>query len=155
IPLLRLTAGFEKEKKKDPLVIYFATTAKTGFDKKLDALKMMNTHPEVPSFYSLTPDKKELSINALPASQSREIIRIPLGYDALKAGKLQFELQDLKNLPQGLRVYLVDLERNTYTDLQQTKIYSTQISKGRSDKRFELVLSEEAITEPGKLLNLP
>src|SRR5690606_34307167 len=91
----------------------------------------------------------------LPASQSREIIRIPLGYDVLKAGKLQFELQDLENLPQGLRVYLVDLERNTYTDLQQTKIYSTQISKGRSDKRFELVLSEEAITEPGKLLNLP
>ena len=115
----------------------------------------MNTNPEVPSFYSLTPEKEELSINALPLPLQKDLVRIPIGYKALKAGKLEIALQDLENLPLDLQVYLVDLEKQVYIDLQQEKAYTTSVSKGSSDNRFELVLLKESITDPAKLLNIP
>lgn len=154
ISLLRISAGFEKEKMSDPTVIYFNPSAEDSFDKKLDALKLMNTNSRVPSFYSLSPEKKELSINALPASSQSNLVRIPLGYTTQKAGDLIIELQDLENLAPGFQVYLVDLKRNMYIDLQQGN-YTTPVSEGSFNNHFELVLSKEAITDPSELLNIP
>ena len=62
----------------DPAVIYFDSSATQLFDKDLDALKLMNTDTLVPNLYSMTPDTKKLSINAVPFPSNEHRI-IPLG----------------------------------------------------------------------------
>lgn len=154
ISLIRISAGFEGEEIMDPTVIYFDYKASASFDSQFDAYKLMNTHPDVPSFYSLTTEKEELSINAIGSPQSQELVRIPMGYRALRSGNLSLKLQDL-DLPSGLHIYLVDLEKESYFDLSREKAYTTPIGKGSSNSRFEIVLSEKTITDPAKLLKTP
>lgn len=153
IPLIRITAGFEGQS-SDPTVLYLDPNASEGFDSRLDAYKLMNTNPDVPSFYSLSTKGEELSINAIGALQSQEVIRIPLGYQALKPGKLTLRLQDLE-LPSDIYVYLVDLEKNAYTDLLKERSYSTPVIKGSINGRFQIVFSSKAISDPEKILNTP
>ena len=153
-PLLRISAGFEGEETSDPTVIYLDRNASTAFDSQLDAYKLMNTHSDVPSLYSLSPKQEELSINAIASTLSQGLARIPLGYKTLRAGNLELQLRDL-DLPPGFHIYLVDLEKGLYIDLQKQKTYTTPINKGSSDRRFEVVLSEKAISDPAKLLNIP
>ena len=51
--LLRLEAGFKGANRKDAMVIYFSTYATPNFEKEMDAHKLMNTDPAVPSFYNI------------------------------------------------------------------------------------------------------
>ena len=154
VHLIRINAGFEGEEILDPTVIYFHYKASESFDNQLDAYKLMNTHPDVPSFYSLTPKNEELSINAIASSLHKGHVRIPLGYRALRSGNLKLQLQDL-DLPSGAYIYLVDLEKELYLDLSEKIVYSTPVGKGSSNSRFEIVLSDNAISNPDLLLNIP
>ena len=66
VPRIKITAGFTEEDVSDAALLYFRDGATPGFEKELDAQKMLNTAVEVPSFYSISSNKEKLAINAIP-----------------------------------------------------------------------------------------
>ncbi len=141
--LIRLNAAFKGESNKDGMVIYFDDYASSGFENQLDAHKLMNTDVNVPNLYSLSPDREQLSINAVALTEEKEET-IPLGITTERSGTLSISLQDLENLPYDFAVFLKDNEKNKIVDLRK-QAYSFEVKKGETNSRFELLFSNEPI----------
>lgn len=140
VPLLRLNASFADEgMPADATVIYFDHSATSVFNPEMDALKLINTAPQVPSLYTLS-DTTKLSIYALPYLQDSTSI-IPLGLITQKAGPITFKVQDIERMPYGLHIYLRDAKTGITQDLQRNPVYSLPIEKGVYKSRFSIVFS--------------
>ncbi|MGA3288104.1 MAG: autotransporter-associated beta strand repeat-containing protein, partial [Bacteroidota bacterium] len=159
LPLLRIAAGFvDKGTPSDPTVIYFDSSATQLFDKDLDALKLMNTDTLVPNLYSITPDTKKLSINAVPFPTD-SINRIPLGLRTSKDGWITFKASDIEQIPTGMYIYLVDAGAGVNQDLKLNPQYRFFLNAGEYENRFSLVFSLTVLnnipTECSLLQNYP
>jgi len=153
--LLRLEAGFQGANRKDAMVIYFSTYATPNFEKEMDAHKLMNTDPTVPSFYNITESKKELAINAIPFPESRSYKKIPLGIKADQNGPMQINLTSIENLSQNFNVYLIDHVKSIGQNLNRDPEYTFNIKAGTHNSRFELMFSEEEVPSPAIAFNEP
>jgi hypothetical protein len=153
--LLRLEAGFKGANRKDAMVIYFSTYATPNFEKEMDAHKLMNTDPAVPSFYNITTDKKELAINAIPFPESRSYKKIPLGIKADQNGQMQINLASIENLSPNFNVYLIDHTKSIGQNLNKDPEYTFNIKAGTHNSRFELMFSEEEVPSPAIAFNEP
>ena len=139
--ILRFGASFEKNSsQEDAAVIYFDEQANPGFDKEMDALKMLNTDVLVPNIYTIPQETKQLSIYGMPAPTD-SITRIPLGITTLSDGLISFTAKDISQLPSSLYIYLVDIEKGVTQDLKQLPEYPVQLKAGIYDQRFQLVFS--------------
>ncbi|SHF54843.1 Galactose binding lectin domain-containing protein [Salegentibacter echinorum] len=152
-PLIRLNAKFKAENKEDAMVIYFSPYASTNFEKKMDAHKLMNTDPETPNFYNLTEDKKELAINAIPFPSSGSYKKIPVGLKAEKSGAMIIELNALENLSPNFNIYLIDHKKSIGQNLSKNPVYQFNVNAGTHNSRFELMFSEENVTNPAVAFN--
>jgi hypothetical protein len=141
-PLLRLNAVFADETTlSDPLVVYFKEGASAIFNKKLDALKLMNTDPQVPSLYALSSDTARLSIKAVSyVPGSTEIL--PLGLRTKKAGWITFNAPPMEQKPDGLHIYLSDAATGIKKDLEQAPAYRLYLDAGEYEGRFSLLFSQ-------------
>ncbi|MDT0690128.1 hypothetical protein RM549_10055 [Salegentibacter sp. F188] len=146
-PLLRFSARFGNTENNDAMVIYFSPQSSTDFEKEKDAHKIMNTDVSVPNLYSISTDKKQLSINGLPFPDTRNYTKIPLGIKAEKSEKMTITLQDIQNLPLNFNVYLIDQEKKIGQNLMEESSYSFSIERGENNSRFHLIFSEEEITD--------
>ena len=153
--LLRLEAGFKGANRKDAMVIYFSSYATPNFEKEMDAHKLMNTDPAVPSFYNITTDKKELAINAIPFPESRSYKKIPLGIKADQNGPMQINLASIENLSPNFNVYLIDHTKSIGQNLSRDPEYTFNIKAGTHNSRFELMFSEEEVPSPAIAFNEP
>ncbi|PRX49843.1 hypothetical protein [Salegentibacter salegens] len=154
-PLIRLEAGFNTSQRQDPMVIYFSSYATPNFEKEMDAHKLMNTDPAVPSFYNLTETKKELAINAIPFPESRSYKKIPLGIKADQNGEMKINLASVENLNSNFNIYLIDHEKGKGQNLRNNPKYTFNIQAGTHNSRFELMFSEEKVTSPAIAFNEP
>jgi hypothetical protein len=143
--LLRLSVGFaEQTDLADPLVFYFDDAAAGKFDKKLDALKLMNTDSLVPSLYAVSADTKRLSIHALAATHDTLTV-VPLGLITKKDGWVSFNAKDMQGLPAPLYVYLADTKTGLNQDLQKDPLYRLFLTAGEYDNRFFLKFSSKTL----------
>lgn len=145
-PIIRLEAGFRKSATKDPLVLYFSPYSSRNFEKELDAYKLMNTDPYVPSFYTITEDKKDLAINAIQPPIGNDYSKIPLGIKAEIAGEMSIHLSSIENLASDFNIYLIDLDKKKVQNLRENDTYTFMMSAGIINTRFELMFSEEIMT---------
>jgi hypothetical protein len=137
-PLIRLRAGFEDNlKAADPVVIYLNERNSRGFDKEIDALKMLNTEKSVPSLYALASDAFRLSIEALNCAGDSVSV-VPLGLRTDKGGWVIFDGSDLEHLPGGMHVYLSDVQAHACQDLQANPRYRIRLDTGKYEQRFFL-----------------
>ncbi|SFD78777.1 hypothetical protein SAMN05518672_103218 [Chitinophaga sp. CF118] len=149
VPLLRINTSFADEgMPTDATVIYFDHTATSTSDPTMDALKLMNTDPEVPNLYSLSGDTTRLSIHALPyVNDSTNVI--PLGLKSERAGWITFNVQDMERIPYGLYIYLRDAETGIIQNLQRNPRYRLLLQAGKYEQRFSLVFSmKELLPQP-------
>ena len=153
--LLRLEAGFNGAARKDPMVIYFSPFASPNFEKEMDAHKLMNTDPAVPSFYNLTDDRKELAINAIPFPETGSYKKIPLGIKADQSGEMKITLNSIENLSLNFNIYLIDHAKGIGQNLSQKPEYRFNIEQGIHNSRFELMFSEEKVTNPAIAFDAP
>lgn len=153
--LIRLEAGFKETTRKDPMVIYFSSYATSNFEKEMDAHKLMNTDPAVPSFYNITESKKELAINAIPFPASRSYRKIPLGIKADRNGQMQINLASIENLSPNFNIYLIDHTKSIGQNLSKNPEYTFNIKAGTNNSRFELMFSEEEVPSPAIAFNEP
>jgi hypothetical protein len=153
--LIRITAAFENEGKTDPAVLYFPYFSELSFEKDKDALKLMNTDIRVPNLYSITPENKKLSINALPKPGSNDVKKIPLGFKIEKDGWMLIGLKDLENLPSNFNVYLIDSEKRIGQNLSIKPQYRFYANSGQQDNRFHLMFSETELSDPAIAFDEP
>jgi fibronectin-binding autotransporter adhesin len=140
-PLIRLSARFDQEgATADPTVIYFDDLGSADFNQERDALKMLNTDALVPNLYSVTADNEWLSIKGL-AFPADSLTVIPLGLTTLQEGWVAFRASDIKNLPDGMHVYLLDTETGMNQDMQNSLQYRVYLPAGEYTGRFQLKLS--------------
>lgn len=151
--IIRLEAGFNNIEQKDAMVIYFASYATVNFEKELDAFKLKNTNPAVPSFYNLTEDRKELAINAIPFPEYGSYKKIPLGINAEQSGEMTIKLNSIQNLSSNFNIYLIDHEKNIGQNLSNEPAYSFKIKAGKHNSRFELMFSEVQVSNPAIAFN--
>lgn len=143
-PLIRFSASFAGAPVTDALVLYMDDTATAAFDNTRDALKLMNTTADVPSFYSLCSGAERLSVNAIPVPQLSATV--PLGFKTEKAGLVEIKLNDIKNWPADMFVYLRDAVTGTLQDVQQQDKLQVQLAAGTYENRFSLVFSRTRLT---------
>jgi hypothetical protein len=144
-PKVRMAAGFDDTDLNDPMVVYFENTATQQFDPETDALKLMNTDYNVPSFYSLGESGERLSISSI-AYPVDSVTHVGLGVRAQRSGKLNFTLVSSEFLPSGLRVYLSDKNNGQVQDIQLNPKVQVQLEAGQYDSRFELLFSTKNLT---------
>ncbi|WP_198012065.1 T9SS type A sorting domain-containing protein [Gillisia sp. CAL575] len=155
ISLIRLSAGIKDNLAKDAMVIYFDSYAKEGFEKDMDALKLMNTDERVPNLYSISSKSVKLSINALPASFKTANQRIPLGIRSEMDGEMSIRLKNIENLPSNFFVYLIDDVKRIGQNLSEIPEYNFRIKAGEHNSRFFLIFSEYELTDPALAFDEP
>ncbi len=138
--LFRFTTSYSDNPiSSDPMVIYLDENATTNFDSDFDAMKLMNTNQEVTNLYSILPDGKKLSINALSEGID-SITTIPLGLLIHYSGDISFSLDDIENLHTGMKVYLHDAATGINQDLLQEPEYKIYLEAGEYVNRFAIKL---------------
>jgi hypothetical protein len=149
ISFLRLNAFFaDNPGVPDPLVIYFDDKALTGFDSRLDALKLMNTDQMVPNLYAVSADGYNLSINALPP-YADSLLVVPLGIKTARNGSITFRIRDTINLLPGTEIYLNDKETGVNRIMNQGTEYIIYLNAGEYNSRFSLRFIAAATGIPG------
>jgi uncharacterized protein YjdB len=149
-PLVRIDAGYTGDHvAKDPTVVYFNDHATDAFNSNVDALKLINTDVNVPSLYSFSQDKMQLSIKAITSLKDSTNI-IPLGLQTAKDGMIDFNARTIDNLPAGTKVYFYDAKTGVSQDLQVNAKYSAYLAAGKYDSRFFLLFStKDKLALPG------
>lgn len=150
--LIKLEAGFANSKLKDATVIYFSNYAHTSFEKDKDALKLMNTNINVPNIYSLSPDKKKLSINGMTNPGNEDLQRIPLGINAEKEGWITISMTQKSGVTANY-IYLLDRKKRTGQDLKKDPNFKFHLEAGDYESRFEIIFSRTRITDPAMAFN--
>lgn len=137
--LVRISASFTDDMaaSADPLVVYFDDEAEPSFDTELDALKLFNTDWLVTNLYSVIPDGRRLSVNALP-TQRDSALYVPLGFTAYRDGEVSFRMRDLENLPEGVRIFFRDASTGANTEMLPSGEYRINLPAGDYKNRFML-----------------
>lgn len=112
--------------------------AELSYELTCDAGKWMSSNPKVPQLYSLGEDGQRYAINERPAGSGQ----IPLGFYVGEAGTYTLKIMSDETTPE---VYLVDKYKNEQVLLNQ-KAYTFYAETGTINDRFEIRLSESAIT---------
>jgi trimeric autotransporter adhesin len=121
----------------DETVIYFDSLATFGFDKALDAYKLMNNAAGVPNLYSIMNQKLRLSINSLPIDwDTSKIVPLGLGTDA--TAEYNITATVIQNIPSDIQIYLVDSANGVIQNLIENSSYTFSFTKGFSESRFYL-----------------
>jgi hypothetical protein len=139
--ILRFSASFDiKNSRSDVAVIYFDDRAKQSFDTNKDALKIINTDEQVPNLFSLSTDFRQLSINGMD-TPSDSLTKIPLCLKTLSDGWINFNANDISQLPSNMFIYLVDSEQKVTKDLKLNPKHRFFLKAGEYNNRFTLVFS--------------
>jgi hypothetical protein len=130
----------------------FVEDATPGFDGNYETYKLQGG-ADAPQLSSATSDGKNLSINALPFSQSDVIV--PLNFSLNANTNVTFTASGMESFYMGIPVYLEDLELNTVTDLRTNPEYTFSHTSGSENNRFQLRFKgvtgtpEQPTTTPG------
>jgi hypothetical protein len=137
--LLRVTAVFTDDAASaDPAVIYFEEAANKTFDSEYDAIKLFNTDMMVTNFYSVLPEGKKLSINAL-SWQADTSVFVPLGLTTYRDGEISFKLTGIEHAPPGAEIFFRDAATGASVSLLKGGEYKVSLKSGEYNDRFSLV----------------
>ena len=139
---MRLNLKFQDDPaSSDAFVIYTDNVASFGFDKSLDALKILNTDFTVPNLYALLPGDQKLSIDALPSELEMPAV-IPLGVKTNREGTLSFSLSALDPWFSQFELYFHDEWTGAQERLTEDFEYTVQLEAGEYHGRFSIGLLE-------------
>lgn len=142
-PLIRLVSRYTKDTMaSDAMVVYFDEDATHGFDKQLDALKIMNTDERAPNLYANGDNK--LSISSIPVPVD-SIDAVPLGFESTTDNEVSFIATDIEYMPYGLQAYIADAKSLTVQKLLPGKEYRYELAAGKHEQ-FSIVFSKKELS---------
>ena len=122
----------------DEALIYFDANAANTFDN-YDSPKMMNNSNALPDLYTTVANER-LAINGL--NELADNMELPLGFTLkTSATGLKLKVSELSNLASGTKVYLLDKEQGSQTELLPSTEYTfnTTTSTTNNESRFSLL----------------
>ena len=129
----------------DEALIYFDANALNSFDN-YDSPKMLNNSTMVPDLYSKAGDEK-LVINGL--AEVTNNLTMPLGFTLKAAASgLILKVNELSNFAVGTKVYLIDNDLSTQTELlpETQYAFNTTSATSNNESRFSLIFRAPGIT---------
>ncbi len=136
-PALTLTLRNVAADLADQTMLYFEDGATAGFDPHFDAYKVGRSLGDAPTL-GLPVAGEELALNGLPAAALTQAPVLPLRVRVNVAGEHEIAAADLRNLPAGLPLWLIDAEAGTVTDLTAVPAYRFQLDPAFDGARFQL-----------------
>ncbi|MFZ4581905.1 MAG: T9SS type A sorting domain-containing protein, partial [Paludibacter sp.] len=136
---LQLANGIET----DETLIYMDVNAKDTIDN-FDSPKMMNNSTTMPDLYSKVGNER-LVINGLNITSDN--LTIPLGFTLKSAAnKLTIKVNELTKFAKNTKIYLVDSEKNTQTELLPETEYDFSLANAaiNNENRFSLLFRSQA-----------
>jgi len=128
----------------DETLICTDDNATNNFDI-YDSPKMMNNSSITPDLYTKSNDER-LVINGLNAISNN--LELPLGFSLNAAATLKLKATEISNFPVGTRIYLLDKEENSQTELMPETQYtfSTTAATTNNESRFSLLFRAPGVT---------
>lgn len=123
-------------------VIYFDSSATSGYDALLEDLKIMYDFPGLPDIYTIA-DSEKLAVNAMPFINGKNII-IPIGIKVTEAGDYVIKAYDLTNIPSYIDMTIIDNENNTEQNIKlksDLRFYLSPDSTDNGKNRFSIKFS--------------
>ncbi len=138
------------DQSRDELIIALDSNSTLGTNDPADANKFFANRL---NFYSKSSESISLAINQtnFPSNQKEDTIHLSFfSYDstAIKVGLHHIELSEINNLPQGLKIDLMDYYANTRVNLNNDTTYAFLIeenSESFGNNRFDLILSNTSV----------
>lgn len=140
-PLLCLNAAnINTQDMADETVIYFTPETTEKFNIKFDAIKLMNTSPELPNIYTVL-NNRNYAIKAL--SDFKDGLTIPLSFKVKESGKYLLKVKSLIKFEINTAIYLIDTkENNTYNLTSESQI-NLSVNTDDNDNRFYIKFGNE------------
>ncbi len=153
VTLLRLKGSLTKSGSlADEAVIYFYNGATVNYDYEFDGRKLLNTDPQLPNIYTITPEQDSLVINGLPDSIKE--ITVPLNFDVLKEGDYTIWASEISNFDINTQILIEDTKENITYDLSSSPQYQCHV-KPTDKNRFIIHFAtvNNTTTEIGNFAN--
>jgi len=144
-PLIRI--NLDNETLTDQTVIWFNENATAGKDIKYDAEKWIPDDPRLQIYSSMQGHK--YAINGIQFPD--ESVEIPLVIKTTENGKYTIRMAGMENV-EGYTFYLKDLELKTRIGLKNNAKYSFNASKGVTDGRFVIAISNSSTQKTNELI---
>ncbi len=128
----------------DETLVYFDANAANTFDN-YDSPKMANENDELPELYTKAGSER-LVINGLNALTDN--MELPLGFSQKASASLSLKVSELANFVSGTRIYLLDKQEKTQTELYPETEYrfSTTTATTNNENRFSLLFRTPGIS---------
>jgi hypothetical protein len=140
VPLFRFSVS-DPDNAKDYLTVYFNSEATERFDKRLEALKILNTDTTAPLIYAISSDHEKLSIIAA-AGQGAEETVIPLVLRQFHGSTIDFSTETTTTLP-IVNALLLDAQTGNQYNLLQQKTVTLTLPPGLYSNRFYIVFTDK------------
>ena len=129
----------EKDGREDELIILLKDEATPEFDGSFDAYKLFSLNPSGPQIYSITPEKTELAVNALPGNE--ENLAVPLGLKPGTGGLFILTAGETNSFDPGTTVTIEDLKTGATQNLLSNPVYLFTAESADRPERFLLHFS--------------
>jgi len=128
----------------DETLVYFDANAANAFDN-YDSPKMTNENDELPELYTKAGSER-LVINGLNALTDN--MELPLGFSLKASASLSFKVSEMANFGSGTRIYLLDKQEKSQTELYPETEYSfsTKTTTTNNENRFSLLFRAPGIS---------
>jgi hypothetical protein len=132
---LQLTLNNEIQ---EDLLVAFSEELTEGFDPMYDAQKLFFGTEKLKLYTEINEEK--FGILALPLVDGQR--EIPLSIESTNAAKGSFQLEFLENVPEDVKVYLLDKKSGLETPLNVDSSIEVELTKGLNNDRFSIVLRD-------------
>ena len=128
--------GFQRQ-----ILVTADSTTTAGFDLGYDAPMIENNDEDIFWFFS----NSAFVIQGIPDFGLER--QLPLGFKIAKAGKLSIDIDELKNIPDDMNIYVADSLLNITHDLRKGA-YKVQSDEGIFTDRLSIVFQDNTAVEP-------
>ncbi len=132
----------------DEAIIRDIDESRAGFDKNIDASKLISFHDSVPQIYTISNNNK-LSINSIPIFECD--LTIGLNFKCNTIGYYEISLGQKSIISDTLRIFLIDKYLETYAELSAGVKYNFHHNIHSPESRFSLVFNPKSIDLSSKL----
>ena len=127
----------------DETILMFTSEASNSLDR-YDSKKLSNNNASIPEIYTAI-NSERLAINGMNSVPETEL---PLGFTTGKAGNFTLKASELSNFDSNTRIYLLDKQENSETELTTETEYafSTTAATSNNESRFSLLFRAPGVT---------
>jgi hypothetical protein len=136
--LLRINATDLQTSNSDEVLVAFNDNTTLGYDGEYDVLKGMNGAGLPDLYFPIvgTDETNKLAQNWVPFTGINQVV--PLNFTCEANGDFNINASNIESFPVGTVIYLEDISRNYWQNLNDNPTFRLTFTAGNGDKHFNL-----------------